>query len=467
MSVTDGRRMFDAGSASRLTQSWGCSDFTPDQIAFTQLETLRARARQQSRNNDYVVRLIQILQNNVIGAQGFKLRSKIVDFNGKKDDLARSAVESAWNEFLYDSDLIELFQLLLAALVTDGEFFLYMREIEGEIRPELVDPSLIDVNFNRSEGGKNLIVMGIEFDRNMKAVAYHVNSKYKSAHPSSGNPAATIEDRQRIGADQMLHVFKKLYVGQKRGFPWLAASLNRLFQLGRYEDAALTAARIGAAKMGFFRSDDDDDYTGDGESGDMSLNAEAGTFENIGSLEFQQFDPSYPAGEFQGFMTKTLQGIASGLGIDYHSLGNDLSNVNYSSARVGMLETREYFKTLQSWLIGKMMKPLFKRWLSFELFYERISVNGRPLNRGLFYYLPSEFVGRRWDWVDPQKEAKGKQIQYEMRTISLSQIIRERGDDPDDVFQEIADEKKLLDSLGISPEQVVEKLGENDEQEDS
>lgn len=466
MTISEGRRMFGAASDNRLQWSWGTADYTADQVAFAQLDVLRARAREQSRNNDYVVRLIQILQNNVIGASGFKLRSQVIDRKGNPDKNARKAIEARWDEFTFEADLLELFLLAMSALVTDGEVFLYMREINGELRPELIDPALIDVSYNKTIGS-NQIIMGIEFDSSMRPVAYHMNETYRAAHPSAGN--SNTQKRIRIDADKIVHIFKKLYVGQKRGFPLLASSLSRLFQLGRYEEAALTAARIGAAKMGFFVNGDNDEYEGDEESGAMTMNAEAGTFENIGSLDFKQFDPTYPAGEFQGFMTRTLQGIASGLGIDYHSLGNDLSNVNYSSARVGMLETREYFKTLQAWLIAKLMRPLFRKWLDLEIFFERITVAGRPLNRGLSYYLPSEFVGRRWEWVDPQKEAKAKETQYQMRTISLSQIIRERGDDPEDVFNEIAEENKRLKELGISPEQVISSIGGNDEaeQEDS
>lgn len=468
MVVKDNRRMFDAGNQNRLTMSWSTNDFTADQVIFSQLDTLRARAREQSRNNDYVARLIQVLQNNIVGSNGFKARSQIVDFQGKPDLVARKAIEFAWSEYVESLDLVSLFILMIANLVTDGEVFVYLRETAQGIKPDLIDPARIDTQFNRSTDEGPLVIMGIEYNEFLEPIAYHVNDSYEKGHPGTGAQGSALTPRTRVPAANMIHLFKKLYVGQKRGLPWVAASLARLFQLGRYEEAALTAARIGAAKMGFFRSDDDEEYTGDGESGEMQLNAEAGTFENIGAMNFEAFDPTYPAGEFKTFMDKTLQGIASGLGIDYHTLGNDLSGVNYSSARVGMLETREYYKTVQGWMITNLIKPLFKRWLQTELFYQRITIKQRPLSRGLFYYLPISFVGRRWEWVDPQKEAMGKKIQWEMRTLSLSQIIRERGDDPDEVFQEIAEETKRLKDLGITPEQVMKKVEakQNAEQED-
>jgi lambda family phage portal protein len=464
MVVGESRRMFESASADRLTLSWDSNTYTPDQVTYSQLEMLRARSRQQARNNDFVVRLIQILQDNIVGASGFKLRSKINDYNSKPDKSARVAVEFAWNEFIENSDFIEVQQLIISSMVTDGEAFLFLRiDNKGQMYPTLIDPVRIDINFNQKRDNGNVIRMGIEYDQYLKPVAYHVNDEYREQHPGTGTPTGEFK-RTRISAKQMLHIFRKQFVGQKRGTPWAAASLGRLFQLGRYEEAALTAARIGAAKMGFFRSESDEEYTGDGESGDMQINAEAGTFENIGSMEFQTFDPSYPSGEFKEFMTKTLQSIASGLGVDYHTLGNDLSGVNYSSARVGMLETREYFKTLQGWLIHSLMKPTYKLWLDASILSGRIAINQKPLNRGLVYYLPSQWVGRRWEWVDPQKEASGKQIQYEMRIISLSQIIRERGEEPEEVFKEIAEENALMQELGVTPAEVIKRLEANDAQ---
>ncbi|MFD2016898.1 hypothetical protein ACFSJQ_17750 [Vibrio olivae] len=50
-----------------------------------------------------------------------------------------------------------------------------------------------------------------------------------------------------------------------------------------------------------------------------------------------------------------------------------------------------------------------------------------------------------------------------MRTVSLSQIIRERGDEPEDVFREIAEENELMEQLGISAQQVLSKLEAEDE----
>ncbi|BBM66348.1 phage portal protein [Vibrio alfacsensis] len=464
MVVSEQRRMYDSASPDRMTLSWDSNPYTADQVIYHQLEILRARSRHQARNNDYVIRLIQVLQDNIVGASGFKLRSKVYTKQGRSHKKARQLVESAWQAFEDCSSLVEIEKLIISAMVTDGESFVFLRtDRKGNLRPELIDPCRIDVNFNDTQTNGNAVVMGIEYDELMDPVAYHINDSYEREHPGVG--AAYTGKRTRIPAEHILHVFRKLFVGQKRGIPWVAPSLGRLFQLSEAEKAALTAFRIGAAKMGFFSSPEDEEYTGDGESGEMMLNAEAGTFENIGNLQFHAFDPSYPSGDFAPFVERILKGVSSGWGVDYHTIGNDLSGVNYSSARVGSLDTRENYKGLQGWVVQAFVKPLFNRFI--ELCQVKRSFGGITLSAQELQ--EAQFVGRRWDWVDPQKEANGKKILYELKAISLSQIIRDRGDDPEDVFLEIAEENHLMEQLGITPAQVFaaieHKKEENEEEE--
>ncbi|PNH90844.1 phage portal protein [Vibrio diazotrophicus] len=464
MVVNEMRRMYDAGNPDRMTLSWDSNPYTVDQVIYHQLEMLRSRARQQARNNDYVIRLIQVLQDNLVGANGFKLRSKAKTKQGKPALKVRQLVEELWSEFEDTVDLIDLEKQIVSAQVTDGEAFIHLRiDSSGMLWPELVDPCRIDVNYNGESDGGNNIIMGIEYDTHFKPVAYHVNDTYEKPHPGVGSLTNYSGKRTRIPVTSMLHVFRKLFVGQKRGIPWVAPSLGRLFQLGEAEKAALTAFRIGAAKMGFFRSEANDEYTGDEESGEMMLNAEAGTFENIGNLTFETFDPTYPSGDYAPFVERILKGISSGWGVDYHTVGNDLSGVNYSSARVGSLDTREYYKSLQTWMVQTFVKPLFNAFI--ELNYFHGSFGAMPYTTAT--YKQAQFVGRRWDWVDPQKEANSKKTLYEIKAISLSQIIRERGDDPEDVFNEIAEENAMMAKLGITPTQVFSAIApeEDDDEE--
>jgi capsid protein len=57
-------------------------------------------------------------------------------------------------------------------------------------------------------------------------------------------------------ADEIIHVFVPEFAEQVRGVPWMYAALLNLVHLGAFEEAAVIAARIGAANMGFIESPD-------------------------------------------------------------------------------------------------------------------------------------------------------------------------------------------------------------------
>ncbi len=462
-------RSFESGDFNRLTFGWKTYRESIGQVVYSQLPIIRTRARQQAQNNDYVRRLIQLMQNNVVGEDGIRFRSLVENFSGKPDNVVRSAIEIEWRKWCdrgvpsIDShaSMADIEHIIMSSLVTDGEVF--ARKVYGKdrvLKIQLTDPVIVDIEYN--DENKN-IRMGIKYDENNKAIGYYLNTDYRNSHPSVGYTEGYSIPREYVPCSEMIHIFRIDFVGQERGIPWIATSLYRLKTLQKYEDAALLNAQIGACKMGFFSSPENEEYTGDNEYDDFTINAEAGTFENIGSMNFQAFDPTYPTGEFDSFVRRSLKGMSSGMGVDYHTIGNDPSDVNYSSARVAMLETREYWRTIQSWLIRHFVRPVFNDWLSNGITYGIIKIknrNGREikLNRGVDYYLPSYFQGRRWDWVDPQKEMDARKTAYEMRITSLSQIIRDQGQDPDTVFREISEESEKMDALGITSCDVTSEI---------
>ena len=451
------RTMFSAALGDRLNASWTTTVYTADQMIYNNLESLRARARDQYANNDYVKRFAGLVRNNVVGGSGIKYQCKVLDNSGKPDELVRNAIEQRWRDFCeteqHGLDFIELQGLAINTLIYDGEVFL-IEHSAGDFNYglEMLDAHHCDVKLNKELQAGRYVRFGIEYDRNHRPTAYYFKL------PSSQSPIHHDwrDKYTRIPAERVRHLFVKEWAGQKRGLPWIATGLQRLKMLSAYEDAALVAARVGASKMGFFSNNSDKQYEGDGVDGDgfTQITVEPGTFENIGDMQFQAFDPDYPKGEFAAFTDAILRGLSAGLNVDHHSISNNMSGVNYSSARIAMLETRETWKALQDWFIRKLVKLVFYEWLERQILFQKISIPSRqgprPLNRGFDYYKPATFTGRRWDWVDPQKEITAKQNALASRMCSLSSIIRERGDDPDEVLREIAEDEVKLRELGLT-----------------
>ena len=452
-------RNFNGALGDRLNGSWQSVSQTPDNLIFHNLKTLRARSRDQRYNNDYARKFISMTKTNVVGAEGVAVQSKVIDDNGRPDVLVRTAIEKAWKHWQDQCDFkgrlhwIDMQSLIISTIAGDGEVLLRLHAAgRYGLQLEIIDPELLDVTYVGEYQG-NRIVHGVELDGRGRPIAYHISSSrgVNGVYLNYYNEKHYV----RVPAEEIIHSYLTEFVDQKRGIPWIATGLQRMKMLSAYEDASLIAARIGASQMGFFKSPNNEQYEGDSESHDgFEMEAEPGMFKNIGSLEFQQFDPKYPAGEFGAFVKQALRGISAGLGVDYNTFANDLSDVNYSSARVGMLETREVWMALQGWFIRSVIKPVFMAWLDRQYDLGTITIPRRnkpplPINRGLDYYTPVTLQGRRWKWVDPAKEMTGHEKALALNLTSRRRLIIEQGGDPDELFAEIAEEKQLLESLGI------------------
>ncbi|WP_261389375.1 phage portal protein [Ferrimonas balearica] len=440
--------MFEAASNGRLFASWDSANYTIAQVIRRDLTVLRARSRREVMNNDYAKRMVQLVRNNVVGEAGFRLHSLTGSATGKPNKAARASIErnfKAWcrpGNCVLDTtqSMIDLQLQVVGLLVTDGEAFVYETSDSEGYKVQLIDPVLIDVDYN--EPTKN-IRFGIEYNDNGRPVAYWMTESYKDTS-EFGYVAGVATPRIRLDASHVRHIFIREFVGQERGIPWLATSLTRLHNLSKFEDAALIAGRIGASKLGFFHSETGGQFKGNQSTG--TITAEPGTFQNIGNMQFTAFDPAYPGEMYDPFVSRALKGVSSGMNVDYHSIGNDMSSVNYSSARVAMLETREYWKTIQRLLIEHLMTPVFEAWL-----YDRMAnegIVGVPPSKDFSRTCLHEFVGRRWEWVDPLKEVQAKQKAVELGITSFSAIIMEQGQDPEEVYEQRRMDRELAEEYG-------------------
>jgi lambda family phage portal protein len=181
------------------------------------------------------------------------------------------------------------------------------------------------------------------------------------------------------------------------------------------------------------------------------MDAEPGTFENIGSLDLVNFNPQFPDQSVEPFIKSQLRGIASGVGVSYNGLASDLTAVNFSSLRDGKNDERDVWKVLQEWMIDTFERRVFEMWIERAVLAGSIRIKGRPLRLDqLDKYKASEFKGRRWPWVDPQADVAAAKMAVEARLASRTRYIEEWNEgDAWDTFEEIADEEADMKDLGV------------------
>jgi lambda family phage portal protein len=448
-------RQFQAAQADRLLANWENYPVSIDRVLRQDLRVLRARCREQVRNNDYAKRYLNLLLSNVVGSTGISVQAHIKNAAGELDDNANSLLESTWKSWASDHcdvagslDFVDFQRMLVSALVYDGEFVckLHYGPEYGPhgVQLEVIDAARIATYKDETMRNGNVTRLGVEY-QGPKPVAlwiHPVDSRGEYQESNAQREPMTIDGRPAL-----IHCFLHEFPHQSRGIPWLSTALYRMKLLHGYEEAAITAARIGASKAGFITTESGDGYIGDEATpdGPLLMDVEPGSWEQLpAGTSISTYDPTYPHDQYESFMKRTLMGMSSGLNIGYNAVANDPENTSYSTLRQFELENRDAYRTYQQILIKFVKKVRNLAWLPMA------SVSGAiALNVPIAAMTPAAFQGRRWDWVDPEKDMRASTLALENRLTTRSQIIRERGMDPDEVFKELASENMKLEELGL------------------
>lgn len=462
-----------AAEYSRVTSSLVNEARHINEIIRWQGYNLLARSRQLADNNPYTSKFLQMVQNNVAGPVPFTLQGRISARTGKPDKAANETIESGWADWsrFRNCDrygrhsLNDLIRLALRITARDGECLVRLHEgrTAGRygLQLQILDTDRLDFNLNQ-QIGNNTIHAGVELDPEGRTVAYHIR-KQRPADWQVGNHFRA--EYERVPADQIIHLFIPLSAEQVRGVPWVYASLMNLHQLGAFEEAAIIAARVGASKMGFFQKSDPaaGDLTGEKDAtGALITDAEPGSFEELPyGVTMQSWDPAYPDTQVGPFMKSCLRGVAAGLGVAYHTLGNDLEAVNFSSARAGVLEEREYWMMLQNWFTDHFMNEIYDRWLAMASLTGAITTTGSLEKYRRVYFQP-----RRWSWVDPLKDVNASIEAIKWGLKSRTAVVAEQGLDISDVFDQLEDENTLAADKGVTITEATTTGGPNNAQQD-
>ena len=232
------------------------------------------------------------------------------------------------------------------------------------------------------------------------------------------------------------------------------SAISKLNHLGNYEECELVASRVSAGKLGFIITPDGQ-YQGDDVQADGSQIADMqpGDFTSLpfGS-DIKNFDPQHPNTAFAEFHRAMLRGVAMAGGVAHASLTGDLSQTSYSSARIGLLDERDTYKVLQSWFADHYADDVFSDWLEMAMIS---GIVGLPMSKYDKFNAPT-WRGRRWGWVDPQKEAAANILLINNGLTSRRKVIEETSDGEsfDDIEKELAEEAATMKADGIYPVQV-------------
>ena len=453
------RRSYAMAAATRLTSGWTTAATSADHEVSSALVAARARARELARNDAYAVRFLNLLKTNVVGHAGIKLQVRAKDSNGQLDTWANDQLESGWKAWGKKKNCtaagtrswVDVQQLVLTTLARDGEVLVRkLPRWDGNrflFALHVLEADLLDENLNLTLDNGNKIVMGVEKNKWGRPLAYWLLEN----HPGDTAGVAR-QQRIRIPAAELEHLFIAERPGQTRGISWFVPAGARVKMLDGYEEAELVAARTAASKMGFFISPDGEGYTGDDfeEDSDQSApitEAEPGTFEQLPTgMDFKSWDPEHPVTAFADFEKAILRGIASGLNVSYVALANNLEGVSYSSIRSGEMADRDAWRLLQNFLVEHLCEPVWEEWLTWFL---TSGLTKLPLNRYDKFNAPV-WRPRGWAWVDPRNESEAAANDVEQGFKALDAVAAERGYDLEEIFEANARARDLAKKYGLT-----------------
>lgn len=453
------KRNYAGANQGRLFADFVTSSKSPDAEISPAIVTLRNRCRDLARNNEYAKRFISLLKANVVGETGVNIQVKARLSNaGGFDNIGNSIVETGWANWgklgncTVDGKMtwLDAQRMFIECLARDGEVLIKkVRNYANKdgFALQFIEPDLLDDKYTTTLPDGSQIRMGVEVDKYGRPTAYHI----LNAHPYDLQYATAMNtQRVRVPADDIIHVFMQERAGQSRGVPMMATAISSLKMLAGYREAELVAARVGASKMGFFTSPEGDGFTGDGMEDEYVpiMEAAPATFHQLPKgVDFKAFDPTHPPTAFADFEKAILRGIASGLGVSYNSLSNDLEGVSYSSIRQGTLEDRDHYKTLQQFMIQHFVEPIFREWLTMAM--TKASIN-LPITRFDKFADATSFRPRGFNWVDPLKEINAAVVGLENGILSMQDVANQYGRDIEETFDQISREKEMAKQFGIS-----------------
>ncbi|CAE7205090.1 unnamed protein product [Symbiodinium microadriaticum] len=444
-----------------------------NQALIADLTRMRGQARAMSRNNPHVRRYLNMVARNVVGPHGITFRSEAKNQNGKPAARERDVVNRdflAWCDGADVRGLMDFQGILRTAVKTqarDGECFL--RFIRGDaagnalgLALQFVDADEVDASYN-GQNGNNIIVMGIEYDPRLRPVNYYLR---KVASPTYG----LSKDREKVPADDMIHLFELEDGNQLRGFPGITIVANTLDHLAGFIESETMAARVASGKMGFLKqATPEGEYGGEEdpeEKADFIDEVIPGAIEILPEgMDWVSYDPKHPNTNVKEFVSAILYDAAAGLDVSYANLTTDLSGANFSSTRAGTLDEREKWMEWQSLVIKRVCRRVYDEWLKFWLLQPAAPF--RPTRKPVL--AMHRWQGRRWPWVSPKDDMLANVMAIDNGLKSPRQVIEEQGGDADSIWDQALDDKETVDKLktaGKGPDMTSDENPDPDDQEE-
>ena len=463
---------FTAGRTDkRGTTTWKTSKGSADADLLPDLEIMRERTRDLSRNSPIASGAVAGVVNSVVGT-GLMMQSQIDAETLGLDAMAVTETQKLierefklWADnpncdITRTLDFYGLTELAFRATLESGDCFalLPMTKFQGDIystKIQLIEGDRISQPSGQKE--TNVFSGGIQRDPGGAPLKYWI----MTGHP--GDLSATKAEWKpydafgaKTGRRNVLHLFKKIRPGQTRGIPYLAPVVETLKQLDRYTEAEIMAAVVAGMFSVFVKTDSGlslaDMSTGTAPAaGTMQTNLKNGAIIDLGPNEsIEVANPGRPNTAFGEFIRDVSSQVAMGLELPYEVVFKRF-NSSYSASRAALLEAWRFYLNRRTWLVMAFCQPIFEAVMDEAVALGRIPLNGYfqdPVIRRA--YLGTNWIGDSPGQLDPTKEAEAAQKRMELcLSTHAEECAALTGGDWEAKFPKLAREAQMIKDAGL------------------
>lgn len=446
------RAQYEGGSNKPRLVSKGNTVSGPNSSIAYDLQTLQSRSYNAVRNNSYASKAKETYVSNMIGT------GIIPQWQNKE-------IQLLWDQWVKEcdadgvQDFYGLSALAVGAQYEAGEVFGRFRyrrltdSISVPLQLQLIESAHLDPSYSTFVNN-NLVKMGVEFNRVGNRTAYHMWRFHP--HELLTN---FMNERVAVPAESIIHLYRRTRPGQIRGVPELASVIVRLYEIDEMQDALLARQKLAQLFGAFVKRKTDSDPESDGPmfGTQVSMPGETEPLTEFapGAIHYLEDDeeitfsnPPDIGASYTNWLKTELVAVANGAGITYEHLG-DLSGVNYSSIRAGVIEFRRKIEALQAHMVVHMWcRTIAAKWLDVAVTSGRLTIPNYAANRAEI--LAIDWIAPKWQWVDPLKEVTSLLLQVRSGFKPRSEAAAELGWSLEQLDQEIARSNASADEHGLT-----------------
>lgn len=461
--------IFDAAASGRRLRMWRVPAVGPNASTLGELYLIRARARDQARNNPYAATALDKLVANGIGT-GIQATAQW------GDEAFKTRERALWERFMKACDADGVFDFYgLQALAwrersEAGEVFVRLRSRRPEdglpvpLQLQVIESEQVPCAYYATTIHGNPIRAGIEFDAIGRRVAYWMHRE----HPGDAGFGSGSTDLVRVPAEQVLHIYRPQRAGQLRGLPDVTPALVRMFNLDRFSDNVLERQAIANLFAGFFvKTKPEGDSLGPmgpsgpltDEAGHQPRHADDGDALTVGlepatmaelpdGWDVKFSEPPGPGADFDDYMRHGLLSVAATYGVPYEVLTGDLRDVSDRALRLILNEFRRLIEMWQ-WLV---FIPQFCQRVR-EAYFDA-AVLGGMLDIPGYAELRADvvrtlWVPQGWPYSHPVQDVEAEIKAMRAGLTSRSAAILSSGEIPQEVHAQIVADNAAADADGL------------------